>query len=223
MRWSPIPPTNTTIVTDFWTKAKMWLFLCSLVFSGQRLPYMIKPSSVTKRNIMVGMVKCLGMVYTPHQCWYSDRKFPYWEKGPKVLMGLSVTWNLNPTNLVCLPRLTAAVELGPPPPPAAPTMQSLFTGLVFALLLITAAYFGDAQTSTSATIGEPALFSEMRIETHIIWWHGDPDVPIILQSQIHIDVVKKVLPHARRIIITITDGGSTAPVNCLYQTDEKTI
>ena len=53
-------------------------------FSGQRLPYMIKPSSVTKRKIMVGIVKCLGIVYTPHQCWYSDRKSPYWEKSLKV-------------------------------------------------------------------------------------------------------------------------------------------
>ena len=53
-------------------------------FSGQRLPYMIKPSSVTKRNNMEGVVKCMGMVYTPHQCWYSDRKSPYWEKSLKV-------------------------------------------------------------------------------------------------------------------------------------------
>ena len=61
-------------------------------FSGQRLPYMIKPSSVTKRNNMEGVVKCMGMVYTPHQCWYSDRKSPYLEKSWKVSEGTSGTW-----------------------------------------------------------------------------------------------------------------------------------
>ena len=50
----------------------------------QKVRYMIKPSSVTKRNIVDGMGKGLGMVYTPHRCWYSDRKSPYWEKSPKV-------------------------------------------------------------------------------------------------------------------------------------------
>ena len=34
----------------------------------QMFPNVIKPSSVTKRNIMGGMGKGLGMVYTPHQC-----------------------------------------------------------------------------------------------------------------------------------------------------------
>ena len=29
--------------------------------------------------------KVVGMAYTPHQCSYSDRKSPYWEKSPKVL------------------------------------------------------------------------------------------------------------------------------------------
>ena len=32
---------------------------------------------------MVGMLKCSGMVYTPHQCWYSDRKFPLLGERPK--------------------------------------------------------------------------------------------------------------------------------------------
>ena len=32
---------------------------------------------------MDGMGNGLGIVYTPHQCWYSDRKSPYWEKSPK--------------------------------------------------------------------------------------------------------------------------------------------
>ena len=38
---------------------------------------------------MDGMGNGLGIVYTPHQCWYSDRKFPYWEKSPKVPLGAS--------------------------------------------------------------------------------------------------------------------------------------
>ena len=33
---------------------------------------------------MDGMGNGLGIVYTPHQCWYSDRKSPYWEKIPQV-------------------------------------------------------------------------------------------------------------------------------------------
>ena len=37
---------------------------------------------------MDGMVNGLGIVYTPHQCWYSDRKSPYWEKIPKVPLGV---------------------------------------------------------------------------------------------------------------------------------------
>ena len=90
----PYPPRTPPLWQNFWTKAKLWLFLISLVFSGQRLPYMIKPSSVTKRNNMEGVVKCMGMVYTPHQCWYSDRKSPYWEKSlkvPKIASGTSLT------------------------------------------------------------------------------------------------------------------------------------
>ena len=37
-------------------------------FLEQLFPNVIKPSSVTERNIMGGMGKGLGMVYTPHQC-----------------------------------------------------------------------------------------------------------------------------------------------------------
>ena len=37
-------------------------------FLEQLFPNVIKPSSVTKRNIMGGMEKGLGVVYTPHQC-----------------------------------------------------------------------------------------------------------------------------------------------------------
>ena len=40
---------------------------------------------------MDGMGNSLGIVYTPHQCWYSDRKSPYWEKSPKVPLGASGT------------------------------------------------------------------------------------------------------------------------------------
>ena len=35
---------------------------------------MIKPSSVTKRNIMDGIDKAFGIVNTPHQGRYCDRK-----------------------------------------------------------------------------------------------------------------------------------------------------
>ena len=52
---------------------------------------MIKPSSVTTTKIVDGMGKGLGMVYTPHQCWYSDRKSLFWEKSPKVSEGTSGT------------------------------------------------------------------------------------------------------------------------------------
>ena len=83
MRWSPIPPTNTTIVTEFLDKGQNETFPLFSFFSRQILPFMIKPSSVTKRNPMVGMVKCSGMVYTPHQCRYSDRKFPLLGERPK--------------------------------------------------------------------------------------------------------------------------------------------
>ena len=37
-------------------------------FLEQMFPNVIKPSSVTMRNIIGGMGKGLGMVYTPHQC-----------------------------------------------------------------------------------------------------------------------------------------------------------
>ena len=68
----------------FSTRQKSEIFLFSLVFWGQKVRYMIKPSSVTKRNIMDVLGNGLVMYYTPHQCWYSDRKSPYWEKSKKV-------------------------------------------------------------------------------------------------------------------------------------------
>ena len=58
-----------------------------LVFLDWLVPYMIKPSSVTKRNIMDWIGKGLGIVYTPHQCRYSDRKAPCWDESPKVPYG----------------------------------------------------------------------------------------------------------------------------------------
>ena len=48
----------------------------------------MKPLSVTKRNIIQRTDKALGLVFTPHQGWYSDRKSPYWEKIPKVPQGV---------------------------------------------------------------------------------------------------------------------------------------
>ena len=85
MRWSPIPPTNTNLVTEFLDKGQNVTFSSfPLVFLDWLVPYMIKPSSVTKRNIMDWIGKGLGIVYTPHQCRYSDRKSPYWDKRPKV-------------------------------------------------------------------------------------------------------------------------------------------
>ena len=52
------------------------------LFLDLLLAIFTQTSSVTKRNIMDGMNKVLGTAYTPHQCSYSDRKIPYWEKSP---------------------------------------------------------------------------------------------------------------------------------------------
>ena len=51
-----------------------------LLISDLMLAIFTQTSSVTKRNIMDGINKVLGTAYTPHQCSYSDRKIPYWEK-----------------------------------------------------------------------------------------------------------------------------------------------
>ena len=45
-----------------------------LLISDLMLAIFTKTSSVTKRNIMDGVDKLVGMAYTPHQCSYSDRK-----------------------------------------------------------------------------------------------------------------------------------------------------
>ena len=52
--------------------------------SEPMLAIFTQPSSVTKRNIMDGMCKVSDMAYTPHQCSYSDRKRPHWEKSTKT-------------------------------------------------------------------------------------------------------------------------------------------
>ena len=53
---------------------------------------------------MDGMNKAFGIVYTPHQCWYSDRKYPYWEKTWNVSEGTSGT-------LVSIPNTSLLMAL----------------------------------------------------------------------------------------------------------------
>ena len=92
LRWLPIPATSTTYVTEFLSTRQISLFPLKLDFlGGLKALYIVKPSSVTRRNIMDGMGNGLGIVYTPHQCWYSDRISPYGEKSPKVPLGASGT------------------------------------------------------------------------------------------------------------------------------------
>ena len=66
-----------------------------LLISDLMLAIFTQTSSVTKRNIMDGMNKVLDTAYTPHQCSYSDRESPYWEKRPNNdKMGVMViTWS----------------------------------------------------------------------------------------------------------------------------------
>ena len=78
LRWLPIPATSTTYVTEFLSTRQISLFPLKFDFwGGLKALYIVKPSSVTRRNIMDGMGNGLGIVYTPHQCWYSARKSPY--------------------------------------------------------------------------------------------------------------------------------------------------
>ena len=51
-----------------------------LLISDLMLAIFTQTSSVTKRNSIGRMGKVVGKAYTPHQCSYSDRKNPYWEK-----------------------------------------------------------------------------------------------------------------------------------------------
>ena len=51
----------------FSTRQKSVFFLFSSFSVQMKVRNMIKPSSVTKKNIMVGMDKAFGIVNTPHQ------------------------------------------------------------------------------------------------------------------------------------------------------------
>ena len=53
-------------------KNRFFSFL--LLKSDLMLAIFTQTSSVTKRNIIDGMDKVVGMSNTPHQCSYSDRK-----------------------------------------------------------------------------------------------------------------------------------------------------
>ena len=57
----------------FSTRQKSVFFLFSSFSVQMKVRYMIKPSSVTKRNIMDGIDKAFGIVNTPHQWRYCDR------------------------------------------------------------------------------------------------------------------------------------------------------
>ena len=74
LRWPPIPGRNITSVTEFSQQGKKVFFFLFSSFSVQiKVRNMIKPSSVTKRNIMDGIDKAFGIVNTPHQWRYCDR------------------------------------------------------------------------------------------------------------------------------------------------------
>ena len=57
----------------FSTRQKSVFFLFSSFSVQMKVRNMIKPSSVTKKNIMDGMDKAFGIVNTPHQWRYCDR------------------------------------------------------------------------------------------------------------------------------------------------------
>ena len=57
----------------FSTRQKSVFFLFSSFSVQMKVRNMIKPSSVTKRNIMDGIDKAFGIVNTPHQWRYCDR------------------------------------------------------------------------------------------------------------------------------------------------------
>ena len=84
MRWSPIPPTNTTIVTEFLDKGQNVTFsLFSLFFLTAASKHDQSFISYQEKHYgRDGLVLWYGIY--PHQCWYSDRKSPYWEKIPQV-------------------------------------------------------------------------------------------------------------------------------------------
>ena len=69
LRWPPIPGRNITSVTEFSQQGKkvFFFFLFSSFSVQMKVRNMIKPLSVTKKNIMDGIDKAFGIVNTPHQ------------------------------------------------------------------------------------------------------------------------------------------------------------
>ena len=81
----PIPPSSTTLVTEFFEERGKMDFPHFLVFLfGQMVPYAFKSSSVTKTNNMVCMELLWCVPIYVHWCYIGDRKSLYWKKGPKV-------------------------------------------------------------------------------------------------------------------------------------------
>ena len=68
------PPEALPMWQDFFQRVQKRFSGFLLLISDLMLAIFTKPSSVTKRNIMDGVDKLVGMAYTPHQCSYSDRK-----------------------------------------------------------------------------------------------------------------------------------------------------
>ena len=77
------PPRTLPMWQNSFQECKNRFFGFLLLKSDLMLAIFTKTSSVTKRNIMDRMDKVLGMAYTPHQCSYSDRNDPHWEKSTK--------------------------------------------------------------------------------------------------------------------------------------------
>ena len=74
------PPRTLPMWQNSFQECKNVFFGFPLLKSDLMLAIFTKTSSVTKRNIVDRMDKVLGMAYTPHQCSYSDRNDPHWEK-----------------------------------------------------------------------------------------------------------------------------------------------
>ena len=69
---------------NFLQKVKKVFFEYSALHTDSICVINILATPVTKRNIVDRTDEALGMVNTPHECWCSDRKSPYWEKIPQV-------------------------------------------------------------------------------------------------------------------------------------------
>ena len=74
------PPQTLPMWQNSFQVCKNRFFGFPLLKSDRILAIFTQTSSVTKRNIMDRMDMALGMVYTPHQWTYSDRKDSYREK-----------------------------------------------------------------------------------------------------------------------------------------------